>query len=235
MRMYPTGIPTASGRILPITGSVGFKMDQSESFDEIWSVIEQMQRRTPILDLKSHAAPSIFLPENMLREARRQKIISNAPVPEICILDPGGDLLRQLQGTNSTTLSGGWACYHTTMHEFEHAGLRFGIIGGAVGAAFSVLISEQAFASGCKLLISLTSAGQIVASEQPPYFILIERALRDEGTGYHYLAASRFAEADAALTQPVTALGLTLPQPIIGQFGIGYGKPLDDFVILGCI
>jgi uridine phosphorylase len=180
-------------------------MDQSASFDEIWSVIEQMQRRTPILDLKSHTAPSIFLPENMLREARRQKNLSDRPVPPVCILDPDGDLLRQLQGANCTTLCGGWACYHTTMQEFEYADMQFGIIGGAVGAAFSVLLAEQAFASGCELLISLTSAGQITASERTPYFILIERALRDEGTSYHYLAPSRYAEADPALTQPVMA------------------------------
>jgi alpha-1,6-mannosyltransferase len=32
----------------------------------------------------------------------------------------------------------------------------------------------------------------------------------------------------------LTAIGLTLPQPVIGQFGIGYGRPLDHFVILGC-
>ena len=180
-------------------------MEQSARFDEVWSSIEQMQRRAPILDLKSPEARSIFLPGNMLREARRQKNLSDRPVPQICILDPDGDLLRQLQEAGCTTLSGGWACYHTAMHEFEHAGMQFGIIGGAVGAAFSVLLAEQAFASGCELLISLTSAGQIIASEQAPYFILIERALRDEGTSYHYLAPSRFAEADPALTQPVMA------------------------------
>lgn len=182
-------------------------MDQTASFDEIWSVIEQMQSRVPILDLKSHSAPSIFLPGNMLREARRQKNLSEMPVPQVCILDPDGDLLRQLQRANSTTSCSAWACYHTTMYEFQHAGVRFGIIGNAVGAAFSVLLAEQAFASGCELLISLTSAGQIIASEQAPYFILIERALRDEGTSYHYLPPSRFADADPALTQPVfTAL-----------------------------
>jgi len=32
----------------------------------------------------------------------------------------------------------------------------------------------------------------------------------------------------------LTALGLTLPQPVIGCFGIGYGKALDEFVVLGC-
>jgi uridine phosphorylase len=55
------------------------------------------------------------------------------------------------------------------------------------------------------LLISISSAGQIIASQHAPYFILIERALRDEGTSYHYLAPSRYAEANPALTQPVLA------------------------------
>lgn len=46
----------------------------------------------------------------------------------------------------------------------------------------AVLVAEELFASGCRLLISLTSAGQIIASGPPPYFIIIDRALRDEGT-----------------------------------------------------
>jgi uridine phosphorylase len=180
-------------------------MDQSAAFDEVWSVIEQMQTSAPILEFKNHTAPSVFLAENMLREARRQKNLTESSVPEICILDPDGDLLLKLQKAGRTTLCQAWACYHTKMHEFEEAGMRFGIIGSAVGAAFSVLLAEQAFASGCDLLISLSSAGQIIASEHVPYFILIERALRDEGTSYHYLAPSRYAEAEPALTQPVMA------------------------------
>src|ERR1700679_3412889 len=33
----------------------------------------------------------------------------------------------------------------------------------------------------------------------------------------------------------LTALGLTLPQTVIGQFGIGYREALTHFVILGCV
>ena len=43
------------------------------------------------------------------------------------------------------------------------------------------------------------AAGQIVAQAQPPYFVVIDRALRDEGTSYHYLPPSDFAAADGAL------------------------------------
>ena len=83
-----------------------------------------------------------------------------------------------------------------------------GIIGYAVGASFAVLIAEQLFASGCRLLISVTSAGQIANNGPTPYFVLIDRALRDEGTSYHYLPPATFAVAPnaALLTRVEEAL-----------------------------
>lgn len=153
----------------------------------------------PIVSGKDHAAPSVFRPENLLREARRQKRIPEGEVPAICLLDPDGDLLAALVAAGRTGPSPVWACYHTTLHVFAHEGETYGLIGCAVGAAFAVLIAEEMFASGCRLLISLTSAGQIVAKGTPPYFIVIDRALRDEGTSYHYLPPAEFAPAPAAL------------------------------------
>jgi len=155
----------------------------------------------PILTGKDFAAPSVFEPENLLREARRQKDLPELAVPEVCLLDPDGDIVRALVKSGRSCRSAAWACYHTDLYEFGHAGDRFGIIGCAVGASFAVLIAEQLFASGCRLLISMTSAGQIIELGPPPYFILIDRALRDEGTSYHYLPAAEFAEADEALVQ----------------------------------
>src|SRR5262249_29287131 len=40
---------------------------------------------------------------------------------------------------------------------------------------------------------------QILPLHRPPYFILIDRALRDEGTSYHYMAASEYSHADGGL------------------------------------
>lgn len=76
---------------------------------------------------------------------------------------------------------------------------EFGLIGGAVGASFAVLVAEELFACGCGYLLSITSAGQIAPLRSPPYFILIDRALRDEGTSYHYLPPARYSEADPEL------------------------------------
>lgn len=72
-----------------------------------------------------------------------------------------------------------------------------------MGASFAVLVAEELFASGCRLLISVTSSGQLVELRPPPYFILIDRALRDEGTSYHYLPAAEFSHAETALLDVV--------------------------------
>jgi uridine phosphorylase len=70
--------------------------------------------------------------------------------------------------------------------------MAVGIIGCAVGGPFAVLLAEQLFVSGCELLISVTSAGQIVPVRTPPYFVLIEKALRDEGASHHYLTPAKY-------------------------------------------
>ena len=153
----------------------------------------------PILRGKDAVARSVFTPENLLREARRQKGLAIGTVPDVCILDPDGDMVRHLRATERARRNLEWACYHTELHTFEHEGLSYGIVGCAVGAAFAVLVAEELFASGCKLLVSMTSAGQILPIQAPPYFIVIERALRDEGTSYHYLAPADYSTADETL------------------------------------
>ena len=99
----------------------------------------------------------------------------------------------------------GWPCYHTTLDTFVLAEQTVGIVGCAVGAPFAVLVAEQLFACGCRLLLSITSAGQITAAGNPPYFVVIDRALRDEGTSYHYAAPSDYSEADARLVATALA------------------------------
>ena len=159
----------------------------------------------PILAQKAYQTPSVFTARNLLREARRQKSLPEATVPAVCVLDPDGDIVRYLLATGQAEVDPHWACYHTTLYTFELGGRRLGIIGCAVGASFAVLLAEELFASGCTLLISITSSGQITALGEPPYFILIDRALRDEGTSYHYLPPSDFSTLALRLQEAVAA------------------------------
>ncbi|WP_312029692.1 methyltransferase domain-containing protein [Methylocystis sp. H62] len=181
---------------------------------EVASAAPESEMKTPpILSHKHYDAPSAFTPESLLREARRQKGLSVAAVPQICVLDPDGDIVRRLRVAGYADHHPGWACYHTDLYLFRHDGHEYGIVGCAVGAAFAVLVAEELFAAGCRLLISVTSAGQILPVQAPPYFIVIDRALRDEGASYHYLPPSDYSEADPRLVQlsreALTAAGIS--------------------------
>ena len=154
---------------------------------------------------KDHAEPSLFQPESLLREARRQRGLHPGQIPAVCLLDPDGDVVRYLQQTGSGHRSETWACYHTGLWETEVDGMPLGIVGNAVGAPFAVLVAEELFASGCGLVVSVTSAGQLDAAMTLPCTILVDRALRGEGTSYAYLPPNRYVAGDADLLSAVAA------------------------------
>lgn len=171
----------------------------------------------PLLDNKNPSSPSVFRPAALLRVARRQKGIPIVNVPAVCILDPDGDIVRRLRKEGRSKPFEGWPCYHTQLDAFELAEQTVGIIGCAVGAPFAVLIAEELLESGCRLLLSVTSAGQIVPAEPTPYFVIIDRALRDEGTSYHYAEPSEYGEANAELVaMAVNALKTAGLRVIVG-------------------
>src|SRR5215469_257736 len=153
----------------------------------------------PLIARTDHGAPSVFRPESLLREARRQKALPDGDVPPVCVLDPDGDLVAYVRERFGATPCPQWACYHTQMWTWSADALRYGVIGHVVGGSFAVLVAEQLFASGCGFLINLTSAGQITDVGPPPYYILVKRALRDEGTSYHYLPPADYVAAEPAL------------------------------------
>jgi uridine phosphorylase len=158
----------------------------------------------PILQHKDHSSPSVFTADGLLREARRQKGLDAITVPVVCVLDPDGDLIRRLRNSGRAFRDDRWACYHTELYRLSDCEAELGFVGFAVGAPFAVLVAEELFACGCQLLISITSAGQLLPIASPPYFVLIDRALRDEGTSHHYLPPSRYSEIRADLLQSLS-------------------------------
>jgi uridine phosphorylase len=159
--------------------------------------------KPPLLRAKRYKQASVFQPDNLLREARRQKKKAVGAVPSVCVLDPDGDVTAHLVASGRARKNDEWACYHTQLYDIEIGGLRVGLLPVAVGAPFAVLVAEQLFVSGCRFLVSVTSAGLLDASLKPPFFLLIDKALRDEGASYHYLPPSDFASLDRRLAARV--------------------------------
>lgn len=169
---------------------------------------------SPLFEAKAYDEPSVFTPQSLVESARKQKDLPERSVPDICILDPDGDIVRHLTATGVAQNDETWPGYHTDLYRFEQNGVEFGIVGCAVGASFAVLVAEQLFAAGCQLLISVTSSGQILPKDDPPYFVLIERALRDEGTSHHYRSPDRYATLDSDLRDEVENACRSVSRPV---------------------
>ena len=172
--------------------------------------------RLPLPPILEHdpGEPTVFLPANLLESSRRQKGQPHCRVPAGCLLDFDGELLEQLIRSGRAEPVPDWACFHTRLFRWKTGQREFGIIGGTIGAPFAVLVAEELFACGCQALVSIGSAGLISPDLEPLFFILIERALRDEGTSYHYLSASNYVEADpetlSRVQNRMTNAGLTI-------------------------
>ena len=179
----------------------------------------------PLPTGKEYAQESVFRPENLLREARRQRHLPEVAVPGVCLLDPDGDVVRYLAGPGEGRRHPGWGCYHTDMwvtavrsSDRTQPPMEIGVVGNAVGASFAVLVAEQLQVSGAGLVISITSAGQLTSLARPPYFVLIRAALRDEGTSTHYLPPARMSTKYGGRARdvscPAEVMLMTRPVPL---------------------
>jgi uridine phosphorylase len=159
-------------------------------------------RRSPLLD-HDPGDPPVFLARNLLEAARRRKRLPRMTTPAGCLLDFDGELVDYLLSTGRAVAEPAWPCFHTQLLRWKADGAEYGVIGGTVGAPFAVLVAEELFALGCRALVSISSAGLIAPDLSPPFFLLIEKALRDEGTSHHYLPPGRFSVAAPSLMEVV--------------------------------
>ena len=158
---------------------------------------------------------SVFEPGNLLEGARRLKRLPPGRVPAGCLLDMDGELVERLATSGRASPDASWPCFHTKLYRWSAREGEIGVIGGTVGASFAVLVAEELFAWGCEALVTITSAGLVASDASPPFFVLVERALRDEGTSYHYMPPARFSEADPALTDAVARASSGTSAPLV--------------------
>lgn len=169
--------------------------------------------RIPLMSHDPDEAP-VFLPGNLLEAARIRKGLAKTVVPRACLLDFDGELVDHLVTSGRAAEETAWPCFHTRLFRWRAGRSEYGVIGGTVGAPFAVLVAEELFAAGCGALVSLSSAGLLSERFTPPFFLLIDRALRDEGTSHHYMPPGRYAEASPAVIDAVRRRMAGLGTPI---------------------
>jgi uridine phosphorylase len=166
----------------------------------------------PLLEHEPFEKP-VFTAANLLEAARVRKRLPKIAVPPGCLLDFDGELVQHLAATGRAVEDSAWPCFHTSLFRWREGSAEYGVIGGTIGAPFAVLVAEELFSLGCRVLVSISSAGLVAKRFTPPFFLLIDKALRDEGTSCHYLPPGRYADADPSLIAAVRRRtgGLSVP------------------------
>lgn len=147
---------------------------------------------TRSLPLFEHAleSPSAFTPDRLMAAVRAERTLAPDAVPPLCVLDFDGDLSDHLAAQGISSPWASWACFHTSMRAVAMDGCMCGIVPRTIGGPYAVLVAEQLWAAGARLIVGITSAGRVSPNLPLPSVVLVDDAIRDEGTSLHYLAAS---------------------------------------------
>lgn len=84
--------------------------------------------------------------------------------------------------------------------EIEHNGARLAVLQPGVGAPLAAAFMEELIAHGVRRMIACGGAGALVPELALGHAIIVDSAVRDEGTSYHYQPATRVIEADPHAT-----------------------------------
>jgi len=96
------------------------------------------------------------------------------------------------------------------LYLLKRTGGRVGVVGNfGIGAPGLTSLAEEMMAWGTKRLIILSLAGGLQSDLAPGSILVCDRAIRDEGTSYHYLPAAKDVKASSTL---VLAISQTLTQ-----------------------
>lgn len=147
-----------------------------------------MSDRSPLLDHPLDA-PSAFRADDLMAAVRSERGLAADPLPPLCVLDFDGDLFDDLLGHGSA-VARPWPCFHTPMIVLEVEGIECAVIPRTIGGPYAVLVAEQLHAGGARLILGLTSAGRVSPALALPSVVVVNEAIRDEGTSLHYLPPS---------------------------------------------
>jgi uridine phosphorylase len=81
--------------------------------------------------------------------------------------------------------------------KIDYEGTPLGVFYPGQGASLAAVSIERVLAAGCRTIIACGGAGTLVAELPLGHVVIVESALRDEGTSYHYLPPSREVHTDA--------------------------------------
>ncbi|MBN2240077.1 MAG: nucleoside phosphorylase [Dehalococcoidales bacterium] len=93
------------------------------------------------------------------------------------------------------------AFYGTSIYKLDYKGKKIGIAADfGFGAPIAVSIMEQLIGAGVKKFVNLGIAGTLQKHVEIGDIVVCDKAVRDEGTSYHYVKSEKFSYPSDGIT-----------------------------------
>ena len=153
-----------------------------------------IKNEIPILEYDDSSA-EVITPDHDCKDLK---------LPEKCLFAFLGDVVHSYAKNNNAkmvkellTVSGSIKIY--VLHENNE---DLCLVQSPIGAAVASQVLDTLIACGCKKVIAVGSCGVLTGIPENAFLVPV-KALRAEGTSYHYLPPSRYIELDE---EPVSAI-----------------------------
>ncbi|HJW49491.1 MAG TPA: nucleoside phosphorylase [Candidatus Limnocylindria bacterium] len=158
---------------------------------------------------EKHRLPALLTAEQMM-EFRRSHGLREAHAPEGVVLCLYRGVMKRFGWKYRARRIGG---FQADVYITKRGERRVGVVGNfGIGAPAATNLAEELIAWGAKRLVILSLAGGIQPDLAPGSLVVCDRAIRDEGTSYHYLAPARDVAASdelvARISKALDARGL---------------------------
>ncbi|MFC1900741.1 nucleoside phosphorylase [Chloroflexota bacterium] len=144
---------------------------------------------------------SLFSPVDFLEYKKQIGLYKDFTPPERVILCYCKPVMEYVAANYAVTTITGISGEMHLLNETEN---RVGISGNfGFGAPVVITVLEELIAFGIKKFISIGLAGTLQKDHKAGDIIVCDKAIRDEGTSYHYLKASKYAYATQEMTDRI--------------------------------
>ena len=150
---------------------------------------------------EKHRLPALLTADQMI-EFRRAHGLREANAPDGVVLCLYRGVMKRFGWKYRARRIDG---FQADLYVVKRSGRRVGVVGNfGIGAPAATNLAEELIAWGAKRLVILSLAGGIQRGLAPGSLVLCDRAIRDEGTSYHYLAPARDVAASTELVARVS-------------------------------
>ncbi len=148
-----------------------------------------------------HRLPPMVTAEQMLDFRRAHGALPSGDAPRGVVICLYTGVLRRFGWRHRSRHVRGFG---GDLYLLERTGRRVGVLGNVgIGAPAITNAAEELMAWGTRRIILLSLAGGLRADLAPGSIVVIDRAIRDEGTSYHYLPPARDVPASAELVASI--------------------------------